>query len=281
VKLARDTWLTLQYEGRLLLTGPIAILTMMFQPVAFLLFFTPFLKSVLHVSSYQAAFQIYVPSLLCITGLFAGLFAGFSLLAAMRQGVIGRFQVTPVSRTGLLLGRELTLVFRVLIQSILITVLALIFGLRVRPANFVLALLVLAMTVILGVSIAYALALAVPNESVLPTLMNGLAQPLSLLAGLLIPLTVAPLWLRDVALWNPWAWTRRSSGRRPRSSSVSAWSPWCCRPSFSTASSHDRSRRDSGVDTAHHGHCRGKTVVLRSFRIRVSGYGRHQQEADK
>jgi ABC-2 type transport system permease protein len=50
----------------------------------------------------------------------------------------------------------------------------------------------------------------VPNESVLPTLMNGLAQPLSLLAGLLIPLTVAPLWLRDVALWNPWAWTANS-----------------------------------------------------------------------
>jgi ABC-2 type transport system permease protein len=128
------------------------------------------------------------------------------LLAAMRQGVIGRFQVTPLSRSGLLLGRELTLVLRVGIQSVLITALALIFGLRVRPANFVLALLVLAMTVLLGVSIAYALALTVPNESVLPTLMNGLAQPLSLLAGLLIPLSVAPLWVRDVALWNPWAW---------------------------------------------------------------------------
>jgi ABC-2 type transport system permease protein len=206
VKLARDTWLTLQYEGGLLVRSPIGIVTLLFQPVAFLLFFTPFLKSVLHASSYQAAFQVYVPSLLCITGLFGGLFGGFALLAAMRQGVIGRFQVTPLSRSGLLLGRELTLVVRVGIQSVLITVLALIFGLRVRPANFVLALLVLAMTVLLGVSIAYALALIVPNESVLPTLMNGLAQPLSLLAGLLIPLSVAPLWVRDVALWNPWAW---------------------------------------------------------------------------
>jgi ABC-2 type transport system permease protein len=206
VKLARDTWLTLQYEGGLVVRSPIGIVTLLFQPVAFLLFFTPFLKSVLHVSSYQAAFAVYVPSLLCITGLFGGLFGGFALLAAMRQGVIGRFQVTPLSRSGLLLGRELTLVVRVGIQSVLITVLALIFGLRVRPANFVLALLVLAMTVLLGVSIAYALALIVPNESVLPTLMNGLAQPLSLLAGLLIPLSVAPLWVRDVALWNPWAW---------------------------------------------------------------------------
>jgi len=207
VKTARDTWLILQYEGGLLVRSPIGIVTLLFQPVAFLLFFTPFLKSVLHAPSYQSAFQIYVPSLLCITALFGGLFCGFALLAAMRQGVISRFQVTPLSRTGLLLGRELTLVLRVGIQSVLITVLAVIIGLRVRPANFVLALIVLAVTVLLGVSIAYALALAVPNESVLPTLMNGLAQPLSLLAGLLIPLSVAPLWVRDVALWNPWAWT--------------------------------------------------------------------------
>jgi ABC-2 type transport system permease protein len=210
MKLARDTWLTLQYEGGLVVRSPIGIVTLLFQPVAFLLFFTPFLKSVLHVSSYQAAFQIYVPSLLCISGLFGGLFGGFALLAAVRQGVIARFQVTPLSRTGLLLGRELTLVLRVGIQSVLIAVLAVILGLRLRPANFVLALLVLAMTVLLGVSIAYALALSVPNESMLPTLMNGLAQPLSLLAGLLIPLTVAPLWVRDVALWNPWAWGANS-----------------------------------------------------------------------
>jgi len=210
VKLARDTWLTLQYEGGLVVRSPIGIVTLLFQPVAFLLFFTPFLKSVLHAPSYQSAFQIYVPSLLCITALFGGLFGGFALLAAMRQGVISRFQVTPLSRTGLLLGRELTLVLRVGIQSVLITVLAVILGLRVRPANFVLALIVLAVTVLVGVSIAYALALAVPNESVLPTLMNGLAQPLSLLAGLLIPLSVAPLWVRDVALWNPWAWTANS-----------------------------------------------------------------------
>jgi ABC-2 type transport system permease protein len=212
VKLARDTWLTLQYEAGLLLRSKVGVATSLLNPVAFLLFFTPFLESVLHARSYRAAFQIYVPLLLCETGLLGGLFAGFALLSAMRQGVIGRFQVTPLSRTGLLLGRELSFVATVGIQSVLITAVALIFGLRVRPANFVLALIVLAMMVLLGVSIAYALALAVPNESVLPTLMNGLAQPLSLLAGVLIPLSVAPLWIKDVALWNPFAWAAKGMG---------------------------------------------------------------------
>ena len=49
------------------------------------------------------------------------------------------------------------------------------------------------------------MALFVP-ERVLGNLANGVAQPLSLLAGVLIPLSVAPLWVRRVALWNPWAW---------------------------------------------------------------------------
>jgi ABC-2 type transport system permease protein len=86
-----------------------------------------------------------------------------------------------------------------------IAVLALMLGLRVPPANFLLALVVLAMMVLLGVSISYAMALFVP-ERVLGNLANGVAQPLSLLAGVLIPLSVAPLWVRRVALWNPWAW---------------------------------------------------------------------------
>jgi ABC-2 type transport system permease protein len=65
---------------------------------------------------------------------------------------------------------------------------------------------VLAMMLLLGVSISFALAISVPNETLLGNLINGVAQPLALLAGVLIPLSVAPLWVQDVALWNPFAW---------------------------------------------------------------------------
>jgi ABC-2 type transport system permease protein len=206
MKLARDTWLTFQYEAGQQVHSPLSIAATLLQPVTFLLFFTPFLKSVMHAPTYGDAFRIYVPMLFCAMGLFGGLFAGFALIAAMRQGVIARFRVTPLSRVGLLLGRELMLVLLVGFQAVAITVVALIFGLRVPPANFLLALIVLAMMVLLGVSISYALALFVPNERVLANLTNGVAQPLSLLAGVLIPLSVAPLWVRRVALWNPFAW---------------------------------------------------------------------------
>jgi ABC-2 type transport system permease protein len=206
MKLARDTWLTLQYEAGQLVHDPVAIAATLLNPVTYLLFFTPFLKSVLHVSTYGGAFQIYVPLLFASMGLFGGLFAGFTLLAAIRQGVIARFRVTPLSRVGLLLGRELVFFLLIGFQAVVITVVAVIFGLRVPPANVLLALIVLAMMLLFGVSISFALAISLPNETLLGNLINGVAQPLALLAGVLIPLSVAPLWVQDVALWNPFAW---------------------------------------------------------------------------
>jgi len=206
MKLARDTWLTFTYETGQLVHNPAAVAAALLSPVTYLLFFTPFLKSVMHVSTYADAYRIFVPLLFCTQGLFGGLFAGLVLLGAIRQGVIARFRVTPLSRVGLLLGRELMVVAMIGFQAVVITVIALIFGLRVPPANFLLALIVLAMMVLLGVSVSYAVAILAPNESVLPSVMNGVAQPISLLAGVLIPLSVAPLWVRNVALWNPWAW---------------------------------------------------------------------------
>ena len=206
MKLARDTWLTLQYEGGQLVHSPVAIAISLMQPVTYLLLFTPFLKSVMGASSYGGAYAIYVPSLFAAMGIFSGMFAGFALIAAMRQGVIARFRVTPLSRVGLLLGRELVFVLLVGFQAVVIAVVALIFGLRVPPVNILLALVLLAMMVLIGVSISFVLALFVPSRTALANLTNGVTEPLALLAGVLIPLSVAPLWVRDVALWNPFAW---------------------------------------------------------------------------
>ncbi len=72
--------------------------------------------------------------------------------------------------------------------------------------NLLLALVLLALMVLIGVSISYVLAIFVPNQTVLINLTNGVTEPLALLAGVLIPLSVAPLWVRRVALWNPFAW---------------------------------------------------------------------------
>jgi ABC-2 type transport system permease protein len=206
MKPARDTWLIFQYEVVLLVRNPVTIAITLIQPITYLLLFTPFLKSVMHVPSYGNAFQIYVPSLFTAIGVFNGMFAGFALLAAIRQGVVTRLRVTPLSRVSLLLGRVLMHILLIGFQAVVVTVAAVTLGLRVQPGNFLLALVLLSLTAVLSVSIGYDLTLLVPNESALGTLINSLAQPVSLLAGVLIPLSVAPLWVRTVADWNPFAW---------------------------------------------------------------------------
>jgi ABC-2 type transport system permease protein len=206
MKLARDTWLTFQYEVSQLVHNPVNIAISLMQPITYLVFFTPFLKSVMGASTYGDAYRIYVPSLFAAMGLFSGLFAGFALIAAIRAGVIARFRVTPLSRVGLLLGRELMYVLLIGFQAVVVAVVALIFGLRLPPANFLLALVLLALMVLIGVSISYAMAIFVPNVNVLVNVTNGVTEPIALLAGVLIPLSVAPLWVRDIALWNPFAW---------------------------------------------------------------------------
>lgn len=209
MKLARDTWLILQYEVLMLVRNPANIAVTLIQPITYLILFAPFLKAVMGVSSGNA-YQIYVPSLFCAMGVFSGMFAGFALLAAMRQGVITRCRVTPLSRVALLLGRVFMYVLLIGFQGVVVTLAALLFGLRVQPLNVLFALVLLALMTVVGVSISYHLALLVPNENALPTLINSLSQPLSLLAGVLIPLSVAPLWIRHIALWNPFAWGTRA-----------------------------------------------------------------------
>lgn len=206
MKLVRDTWLVFVYEVGVQFRNPVTIALTLVQPITYLALFSPFIKSVMNVSSYGAAYQIYVPSLFAAMGLFSGMFAGFSLLAAMRQGVVNRCRVTPVSRIALMLGRELQYVLLVGFQALVVFVAALALGLRVGPGDFLLAVGLLAMMVVLSTSISYALALVVPTETLLANLINALAQPISLLAGVLIPLSVAPLWVQGVAKWIPFAW---------------------------------------------------------------------------
>ena len=208
MKLARDTWLILQYEVALLLRNPANVAVTLIQPVTFLVLFAPFLKSVMGVSQGNA-YQIYVPSLFCAMGLFNGLFSGFALLAAMRQGVITRCMVTPLSRSALVLGRVFMNNLLIAFEALIVAGAAYVLGLRVPVPNLLLALVLMALMVMVGVAISYSLALLVPNENALPTLLNSISQPLSLLAGVLIPLSVAPLWIQDVAKWNPFAWGTR------------------------------------------------------------------------
>src|SRR3954447_20654277 len=143
MKLLRDTSLIFQRQMLLLLRNPVWIFVGVFQPVMYLLLFAPLLKPALQVRTNAEAYEIFVPGLLVLLAIFGGLFQGFGLIAELRAGIIERSRVTPVSRVALLLGRSLRDVVSLIAQAVLITVLAIPFGLSVKIQDVLLAYLLL------------------------------------------------------------------------------------------------------------------------------------------
>ena len=206
MKLLRDTSLIFQRQMQFLLRNPVWIFVGVFQPVMYLLLFAPLLKPALGVSSNAEAYEIFVPGVLVLLALFGGLFQGFGLIAEVRAGVIERSRVTPVSRLALLLGRSLRDVVSLIAQAVIITLLALLFDLRVFLGYLLLAYLMLALISLMTSAVSYGVALMVKSEDALAPLMNTVAQPVLLLSGILLPLTYAPGWLQGIADWNPFSW---------------------------------------------------------------------------
>jgi ABC-2 type transport system permease protein len=206
MKLLRDISLIFDRQMRLLLRNPVWIFVGVFQPVMYLLLFAPLLKPALQVSSNAEAYKIFVPGLLVLLAIFGGLFQGFGLIAELRAGVIERSRVTPVSRLALLLGRSLRDMVSLISQAVIITLLALIFDLRIFIGYLLLAYLMLALISLMTSAVSYGVALKVKSEDALAPLMNTVAQPVLLLSGILLPLTFAPGWLQGIADWNPFSW---------------------------------------------------------------------------
>jgi ABC-2 type transport system permease protein len=206
MKLFRDISLIFGRQMQLLLRNPVWIFVGVFQPVMYLLLFAPLLKPALGVRTNAEAYEIFVPGLLVLLAIFGGLFQGFGLIAELRAGIIERSRVTPVSRIALLLGRSLRDVVSLIAQAVIITLLALVFDLRVFLGYLLLAFLMLALISLMTSAVSYGVALVVKSEDALAPLMNTVAQPVLLLSGILLPLTFAPGWLQGVADWNPFSW---------------------------------------------------------------------------
>ncbi|HEY7143940.1 MAG TPA: ABC transporter permease [Streptosporangiaceae bacterium] len=209
MKLARDTWLIFQRHLLLLKRSPVQIAFSLAMPVTYLVIFAPMLKIALGAAgatSYAQVYRLYVPSLLTIIAVMGGVFTGFGLLAEIRSGIIERARVTPVSRVALMLGRALREVVTLLVQSLIVTVLALPFGLRVQLGFLLLAYLLLALLSLMAVSVSYGVTMRLRNEAALGPSLSTVTQPVMLLSGVVLPLTLAPLWLVRIADFNPFYW---------------------------------------------------------------------------
>ncbi len=201
----RDTWLIFDRSLRLSLRNPVWVIMGVLQPIIYLVLFGPLLNNVAKLPGFPpgGAFNVFVPGMLVMTALFGSAFVGFGLCDEMREGVVERMCVTPTSRVAMLLGRSLRDVVLLMAQALIIVVLALPFGLSVNVEGVAVAFAMLALVGLMLSPFSYTLALILKSEDSLAPVVNGVAIPLMLLSGMMLPMTLAPDWLRTLADVNP------------------------------------------------------------------------------
>lgn len=204
MKALKDTWVLFVHYEKLFVRNPYWILAGLFQPVCYLYLFAPLLKNIASFSGGSvSAINMFTPGLIMLVSLFSVMFVGYSMIDYLRSGVIERLRVTTASRTSLLLGIVLRDVTILILQALIVIVLAMPLGLEISVSGILLTLL---LVILIGFCISpasYALALAVKSEDALGPILNFFSQPLLLLSGVLLPLTLAPLWLQRLSDVNP------------------------------------------------------------------------------
>ena len=206
--LIRDTKLMFIRNMQHTLRSPVFVFVSMFQPLMYLLLFMPLLNGLGGVPGIPTgkAVDVFIPGLLVLQALFGTAFVGFSLIDDIRSGVIERFLVTPAKRPAILLGRVLRDAVILLLQCVLITLVAIPFGLSVNIYGFSLSLVLYALIGITMASISYGFALIYKIEDALAPTLNTITLPVSLLSGIILPLALAPIWLQDIAKINPFSY---------------------------------------------------------------------------
>jgi ABC-2 type transport system permease protein len=202
-----DTGLIFSRQLRLALRNPAWVIIGLIQPVLYLVFFGPLLTRVaaggLPGFPGGNAYSFFVPGLLIQLGLFGAAFVGFSIIADWRAGVIERFRVTPVSRLALLAGRVLWDAVTLLVQGLLLILAGVAFGLRAPVTGVLIGLGFIALVAVSLSALSYTVGLLLKSEDALAPLVNMIVVPLTLLSGIMLPLTLGPGWLQGIARATP------------------------------------------------------------------------------
>ncbi|MDQ1122643.1 ABC transporter permease [Microbacterium trichothecenolyticum] len=175
------------------------------QPLLYLFLFGPLLAGVSELGgvSSKDAYATFVPALFIQLALFGGAFVGISLVTEYRSGALERIFAAPVSRTLILGGKVVRDVLVLLAETLLVIGASLILGFRSDIEGLLSCLgLVLLISVAMS-SLSYLLAITSKSEEALSSVFNALLLPIVLLAGVMLPMALAPSWLHTLSRFNP------------------------------------------------------------------------------
>lgn len=201
----RDIGLLTFRRMRAALRNPIFLFMGVAIPVIYLALFTPLLGRLAANGSLGSGhvLTLFVPGMLPIIAFSAGLFTGFRMIDEVHSGVLERLRVTPASRFSILLGPVLFDTCSALFQCLLFTLIALPFGFRASAVGMITLFVLLALLTVITSSFGNALGVLLKGEDRYAPVVHGINLPILLLSGTLLPMSLAPTWLKVLAHCNP------------------------------------------------------------------------------
>ncbi|MGR6923202.1 ABC transporter permease [[Actinomadura] parvosata] len=199
----RHTLLFTGYELRKSFSNPVWPLFGIMQPVLYLLMFAPLLKTMTPGGTTVEALRMFTPASMMMIAVFGSLFSGFGLIAELRNGSLERYAVSPAWRPAIVLGRVAKDMVVLVLQAVLVLVVAIAMGVRIGAVELVLVLLLMAATGLFASGLSQGLALTVRDENGMSQTLNLFMLPIMLLAGLFVPISFAPDWMKLLAPANP------------------------------------------------------------------------------
>ncbi|MNI43977.1 Daunorubicin/doxorubicin resistance ABC transporter permease protein DrrB [compost metagenome] len=204
MRISLEIWLLFKRKMLETVRQPVWVFMGLTTPLLYIALFSPLLGNLRDPPlNTGAVLDTFVPGVLTLLAFIGGTGAGYGVISELQSGIIERLRVSPVSRFSLLMGTILRDIVAFLVPSILVIFIAQLFGFKAHIGGLLVMLVLLSLLTAIVSAWSGSLGLILRQTSSMAALVAGLELPLTLLSGVLLPLSLGPEWLQAIAHINP------------------------------------------------------------------------------
>ncbi len=186
--------------------NPTLLFVNLFTPVLFLLLFSQLLQKLSVFLGPSGSYLVYLtPGILVLNAVTGAFQSGMSIVNDLNSGFLSKVLLTPANRAAILIGRLLTDLLVVVIQSAIIIGLAALLGLVVATGigGLLIIFVTLAFFALAWSGLLLAVGLKTKKAETVSAVGNLLVFPLLFVSSALFPISIMPSWAQTVSDYNP------------------------------------------------------------------------------
>lgn len=202
------TILLWQKQMKKSLVHPEEIVGMLIQPILWVILFGVGMRSLMGTSTPDSGndyMTFMVPGIVALTAVSAAIAGGSTWLNERLIGIVKEYLVAPIPRLSILMGNAISIVTKVLIQSVVILIVGLLMGAKLSDnlLGWLGGLLLIAGFGVGFSGFALAVASSTDSSEGYHMMIFLLQLPLLFLSNSLYPMETLPTWMKIGAYANP------------------------------------------------------------------------------